>query len=78
MGRTRRICPLNLNPKVLELHSWAAHQTCYGSSVGFGMSNGLGFARFIRQHLNLELREGIDFKFHGFGLEVVREGEVLR
>ena len=41
------------------------------------MSNGLGFVGFIRQHLNLEPREGIESKFHGFGLEVVREGEVL-
>ena len=70
--------PAKFKPKVRELCPWAAHQTCYGSSVGFGMSNGLGFIKFIRQHLNLEPREGIESKFHGIELEAVREGKVLK
>ena len=45
--------------------------------MGFGSSNGLGFVGLVREHLILEPREGIESKFHRFGLEVVREGEVL-
>ena len=66
-----------MNLKVLELRSWAVHQTCYGSSVGFGVSNGLRIVGFIRQHLNLEPRDEIESKFHGIGLVVVREGKAL-
>ena len=69
--------PAKLDPKALEPCSWAAHQICYGSFVGLGASNGLGFARVVRQHLNVEPSEGIGSEFHGIGLEAVREGKVL-
>ena len=59
------------------MRPWVAHQSCYGSSVGFGMSNGLGFVGFIRQHLKLEPRKGIESEFHGIGLKAVREGKVF-
>ena len=59
------------------MRPWAAHRSRYGSSVNIGMSNGLGFVRFIRENLNLEPSEGIGSEFHGIGLEAVREGKVL-
>ena len=45
--------------------------------MGFGISNGLGFVGFIRQHLNLEPSEGIEPEFHIIGLKAVREGKAL-
>ena len=59
------------------MRPWAAHRSCYGSSMDLGMSNGLGFIGFIRQHLYLEPSEGIGSEFHGIGLEAVREGKAL-
>ena len=69
--------PAKVDPKVLELCSWAAHQFCYGSFVGLGTSNVPGCVGTDSQHLNLEPIKGIRSKLHRFGPKGVREGKVL-